>query len=830
MRSRVRWWIGLALLGAALAGVLAWLGQERAGDVAGPSNAAVEDPGAAGVEPVVPRSARREHAPAPGIPTPEGRAFAGPEHARPGAALVRVVRRADGAPVAGASVWVQREDGDRAAWSRAWLALGDIGAVLQSGLGQKHLADERGRVELPLPESGLWVFATRDGLRGEGRVEREAPEALVELVPARSVEVLTVDRSGAPLAGVHVDIVRRVTQDWSQIAFAISGADGRCELFVDADVPDELDPPPILAPMLVAAEPEGVDVQPGRLPAEPVRFVIGPHGRVVVRTVDARGELREVRGRSSLSVEVQRNLELPPALAAGAWLERLLERGETVFERVGVGLALRVVVEPEGWNVAVVEGEGPAAPGLERTIEVELLRRRLILRGRVLGQDGDPLGPARLSGRLHDGVEPGAQVMGVWTDEQGRFEDRGGRGFERVEAGAAIELIGSRDGEVAARAVVPLPLPDDDGVVDLGEVLLRPIGLIASGSVELEGGEPVANAQVFVAGTNLSARSGRDGRFALSGDAPAAAFELVARDWEYLSGDPVAAAAGAEGVRILMRRGARLAGRLLLPAGGDFEVLRLIVEVERPGAGAEPAWRYEGFDLGPEGGFELRPLEPGRGRLGVRIGELDLPLADGLELVEGETTRLGPIDLRAQLASLRLLVVDERGAALSDGRVFLLGGGGERLLALPLRIDGTVGVVSIAARVDVEVAVDGLPPARFAGVGHGDRLVVPDGVRVTLAVAPGPGLPAGAQVRVRAVGDGGTLELTATLTAEGRAELLLPGPGAWTLAWSLRRTDGSEVALLAAAPRAVEIPVETREVRLEASLDPEELAHALSGG
>jgi hypothetical protein len=745
-------------------------------------------------------------------------------------ALVRVVHASSGVPAPGARVWVEREQRDEAAWSRAWLEHGDLGAVLASGLGEEHAADERGLVHLPLPEDGLWISAQLGRERGEGRIERSAPECTIEIAPVRSVEVLAVDAAGNPLEGVQFAIVLRTTPGWGEIAHGVTGADGRRVLHVDAEAPDALDPAAILAPMLVAAEPAGVDVQPGDLPQEVVRFVIGAHGRLVVRAVDERGERRRSRGRSGIHADSERNLALSAAQVAGPWFDRPLVDGEALFERVGVGLALRVWVEARGFDAALAEVEGPTSSGAEQIVEVPLLQPRLSVRGRALEEDGEPLGGARLSGWLSIDGARGEQVLGVWTDELGRFEDRGGTALATAQPGAPLELQGARDGEVARRGVARLPAPDDEGVLDLGTIALAPVALVASGRVALADGTPVNNAEVFVVGTSLGSRSSPQGRFAISGEAPAASFELVARDWLFLPGTPVRARAGQEDVLVPMRRGAQLAGRLVLPPDVPARSLRLIVEVEADGPIAAAPWRYEGSDLGPGGEFELSPLETGRASLAVGLGESELPLAEGLRLREGELCRVEVIDLAERLEVVRLTCVDEAGRPLTSGTVHRLGPDGARAGSQPLRIDGKVALASIAPRVDVEVEVPDRPVARFAGASDGDRLAVPQGARATFAFDASWGLPPAASLVVVASSGTGVdeLEVRATVAGAGAGVLLLPPRSSWALRWSLVRPDGREVALGTGAPSSLELEPGAREVVVTAAVDPDELAAAIS--
>ncbi|HVQ25663.1 MAG TPA: hypothetical protein VMV01_10810, partial [Planctomycetota bacterium] len=331
--------------------------------------------------------------------------------------------------------------------------------------------------------------------------------------------------------------------------------------------------------------------------------------------------------------------------------------------------------------------------------------------------------------------------------------------------------------------------------------------------------------------TSLMGRSSPEGLFAISGEAPSTAFELVARDWLFLSAPPVAARVGEQNVIVPMRRGARLAGHLLLPADLPFNSLRLIVEVEPDAAGVSAPWRYEDSHLGVGGEFELSPLETGVGRFAVGLGDTELTLAEGLRLREGELCRLERIDLGARLAMIHLTCVDETGQPLTSGAVHRLGPGGERSSSQPLRVDGTVALAALEPRVDLEIEVPGRPAARFAGAADGDRLVVPAGARVSFRFAAPPDLPPGAGLRVRASSGsaGQTLAADAIAAGTGVSELLLGTGRTWTLRWALVRADGREVELDSATPTTLELASEPGELRVDAVVDAEELARALSG-
>jgi len=257
--------------------------------------------------------------------------------------------------------------------------------------------------------------------------------------------------------------------------------------------------------------------------------------------------------------------------------------------------------------------------------------------------------PVEEFGWLLESVGPGkAENLGAFYPSR----HEGGRARLVVSASAFRLRVDAPTYESAELQVTRAP-----GETTPIRVMLTPLPCVA-GSVTRAGGEPVAHALVQLAPAELPesavpppwnakgitwARTDSAGAFRISAlHAGAHRLGVSGVDVTPTTGGElvVPAEGGVEGVRIVIAEGARIAGRVLVPAG-TFAA-RLSIELLREG-GRPVTARVQ-----PDGSFAFEHLAPG----GVSVRVAARPDGAGgpgpsasLELVEGRETRV-ELDLR----------------------------------------------------------------------------------------------------------------------------------------------------------------------------------------
>ncbi|MBM4381116.1 MAG: carboxypeptidase regulatory-like domain-containing protein, partial [Deltaproteobacteria bacterium] len=264
---------------------------------------------------------------------------------------------------------------------------------------------------------------------------------------------------------------------------------------------------------------------------------------------------------------------------------------EGLFEVRGVrpGATHRVDVQhPQYEQVERVTAQAGGAP-----VKV-MLRARTLFRGRVVGEDGAPVGRFRVD-------EEEVQ------SPDGRFELP-----LRESAGAVVF-------SVQARGYEPRALERPAAPPDLGDVVLSAAPRV-SGVVRDASGQPVPQALVTCAGCDESGSSGPDGRFRYAVPFLRGGMEFVARRGN-LEGRAALAEGQAE-VEITVRGGTRLTGSAWSAEGAPLEGVEVTVMDPERGFGSPfvtgpggryqtelPAGTYRFLAGGPPGGMSGRVME-----------------------------------------------------------------------------------------------------------------------------------------------------------------------------------------------------------------------------
>ncbi len=555
-------------------------------------------------------------------------------------------------------------------------------AVLVNPIGDSVQSDEQGRFLAEVPSPGSYSLHAHHSDWGGGQVTVSAPAQNVELrlAPQAGVQV-QVQVGGRRVEGAQASV-------WQERAGSFrsdrpSGADGVVLLrglppgtySLIAEHPDYLSS--------TRYDVTVVDGQLSKVTAE-----LRPGGRVSGTVVDERGapvqqaavSVIPSRGATPVNTDAEGHFEISPLVPGAEY-------------RVAVN---HLAYEPEAPAQATVDGE---------PITITLKRRSLV-RGRVVAQDGSALTHFNVNEHVVDSAD-------------GRFE----LPLSTVEG----ELIVSVDAPGFEPEVVDRPL-----TADLGDISLRRQDVL-EGTVVDRGGATVAGAVVTCSSCEQSAMSDEQGHFRIARPTFAQA-TLLARKGR-LSGSQRVSRRG-ESVRIQIAGGTRLSGRVFAPTGQPAAGVELEISGdEEPIAVVTSLDGSYSVELTP-GGYRFRVSSPGMNLNDQGYAREDLERLILAE-VSGAEQRLdfGPAP---GTGSLTVRLPARRGRAL-----WLFRGDPPPLGVLtPLMFD-RVGYGQMFSTLEGQsVVFNGLPPGSYT------------------LLSPGPdGLPNGTQPNTQRVDIAGPTEI-----------------------------------------------------------------------
>ncbi len=834
MRSRV-------IVSCAVLAAVASLALYRVRSSSAPAGAApaATSAGAGRAELEAPRALEHEPASAPvaGAPLAASReALLPAPDAPPGQVRVRVVREETGAPLPGASLWIEREEVDRkgAAWTLAMRRCNDVEPLLAGAFGRAVPLDEHGEALVPRPPRSLLVAAAQGSLHGEGKLRPEEEAILVvELRPYRSLVCEVVDREGRPVADAQVAFAWGSFDPYeSEWSFPTDG-EGRLRLAKLDDqiwLKDYRGALRVSLALGVPCEPQQVVLDTDALPDEPVRLAsTGASARLTVQAVDRAGAPFDTGGSVYLSLD-SFGIPSDERPLGDALVSQRLDRGRAVLSCVPAGRPLDLYVSAEGRedvsrSVLLDEGE-------ERTIAVPVGPRRLRARGRLVGMQalGDPEADRWcIEGRLGD--QP---LLHAWFSEAS-FDRPLWRSPDEMEAilsasgpSAPWTLRVVRIGGPEALAVATPRYDRDEALLDFGEVCLEARTALGHVLVVDDRGKPATQAEILISGSERLLYADDEGRFLVSGTLADLPLEVKASRNGWLESEPGRLEALGDEITLALRSGAALEGRLLLASADIDSLWATLTIATRAGEDELDAEVVEG------GRFRFLACPEGTAALEVRYWDQPVLRREGLVLRAGETTQV-ELDLREQLFPFALSFELASMAPWQGGYVEVLGPDG------PFA-GRTIGPSARAVFYAPEplttlwVVARGGRLTRYENVRDGDRVVVPEGIEALVRLDPGLPLPAGLfllMVQARFLGDDpllfGWIEGSESVAVQpdGTARLCLPCPGRYALHWLVRRTDTDTDTAVEDFLEAFEIEASQERPTIEATLAADQLALAL---
>jgi hypothetical protein len=686
--------------------------------------------------------------------------------------------------------------------------------------------DEGG--ELALPERGEWgctVFARaeRDGAPLWGRLwigaEDEGPHVLA-LEPDLSLRVQVVDSTGLPAPGPTVVLGDRRTLEQRRGALqARAEGDGAIATFqhLQLSLPEEVREQAAIALWVPMVEWVTVPVDLDPPPAEPVRLVLGPHGSLVVRLVDAEGAPYRPVDRSGPSAEVT----IRPAEGSELTRRTGAPGGILDLSFLELDATVRVDLDSEECTGSGTF-DGPTYEG-ERVEATLVVDARPILTGRLVDPGGAPV-EHRYWFATHRGRAPGYWNLYIETAEDGSFETPVPRIADETSFEHRTVVFRSTIEEPPEQGFLDLAALDlRPGRNLVGDVVVEPPPLVAGGVAHDDAGAPVAGADVSLyteegesrwsVGGVATATTGEDGRFELRGH-PSVVTDLLlyARADGHSSGKtPVRL--GAEGHRLVLER----AGHLEIEVRFDEvltpdDVLVTLGDRDEGGGEAELA-----RDIEEEGLLRWRDLSPGRYTVELRAIGASTALAsfDPVVVVGGETTRLADVDLAGVARVIRVRVEDGKGAPISGATALVNPDARNGAPREVLRAtNGVVELRTAEPSVELELAAPGYRSARAAEVYEDTTVVLVPGIRLALTLRVDGELPDGVRLTPRlspageqsyapqgeyywpngpgwmAVYDSGAGRWAEDRAFEGGVlELRVPAPGEYAIEWRVETTS-----------------------------------------
>jgi len=583
--------------------------------------------------------------------------------------------------------------------------------------------------------------------------------------PPTALVVQVVGPEGMPVAGVDVGLLATKRELWRATTRESDG----CAVLEDFEA---------RFPLREGEREERTVavVSPLRTPvAAPLMTHDWKAGPIVLRLGEATGSLAlELVDEAGAAFPIEQWVQVTPLVPRAGEPESkgrgerhgryLRNESRETFHGVGLGLRFLVGVEPGGVVKGVeVEVDGPTRAGESARVELVLGARHPSFVGRLVDAGGSPYVPPWLYADAECVAVDGAPVARrdrragrAGVEASGRFVLPIERGFP---AGTRLSMRLStpeqQGGSPSLTGTFEQVVPSGDAAVEVGDVVVLPPPLLASGLVRDAAGHPVPGATIALFekfnqgedpedfGWNFAGLdytySDDTGAFEVRSDLPPAEYALRAQMRGYADRGVLRFEHGARGLVCVLDAACTLSTRMEVDPSIPLD--RLSVELTYPGAGRE-ATSYARWSARPDprGRIDFEDLRPGDASLVVRTGHYAQPLIEvrDLALEAGRPCadpRLAPLDLRGKLRLVSLEVVDASRAPVERGVADL---GGVRYA-----LDG--GRLSVLRRnepLELSLECPGFLPRASRAPDVHERLVLERGIPVTIraprALPPAP--------------------------------------------------------------------------------------------
>lgn len=590
-------------------------------------------------------------------------------------------------------------------------------------------------------------------------VAAETDEEVV--VPTPSLRVRVEDESGQPMGGVPV-LLREVYPQWSNTKTSLdTDAETGEVLFTDVTrhfrvVEDG--PTWDVSLGVLIAEPSRAEIDPENLPSDVIVLQMPLTGTVEVSVLDEYWERFEEQGNVELSLvpRGERREISPFSRRKRPTLQRTSNDGKAVFEFVELGMDVQASVKRSSAIAASQAfGEGPQRPGETTQVEVRLGSDHPVARIRAVREDGMPIADTRLSlDYSARGVfTSSSRTLTARTDGDGYFLFGSDDWIEDSTRRLGVKLNDEEEGEIAGE--VDLSFAMEDGINDLGDVVLTTPSVFVAGRVITASGEPVPNAALSLRvgkadGGNMrdsytfQHKADEEGRFEIDEVTVGGSFELSAESpgqaCQWFGFEP-----GETNLVITTSVPGSLAGSVLLDEGIPADRIEIRVEpLEDKKENLQ--WKDRRKFPDAKGEFLFEQLLPGTRQVRIRVQNQELTFADldDVQVVAGEVTRdprLQSIDLRGELwvhdIEINGFAADER----PNGTLRFRPAGEEEYGRSIWLSERSFPVLSKTEFIDIMLAVPGYRAEEISGVGRDAKVQLRKGLEVTLVLVGDARIP-----------------------------------------------------------------------------------------
>lgn len=682
-------------------------------------------------------------------------------------------------------------------------------------LGVTYPTDDKGQVMIPEPVGDLVIAGRTDThFNFAFDFDTDSGEVTLRLNPIRLLAVKVVDGNGLPVEGAPVSLRMRSGFFTQDLMRAESNREGIASLKLFDLLFTRLGNEDVLAALLVLTpNPVETPIDFNNLPEEPPVLVLPEAGQVEVHIVNAEGELQTEDYMVNLAIidpnEVRSNSSGPDHWEEP--LEHLAGRasnGKAYFPLVAFGQHLEVrVVSMDGERREVINGPGPVRGGKPVVFTLSPAVKHPILIGRVLNAEGMVGKNLNLDTRIKQKSQNGSSThnASLRTDEEGRFRFLLDEEFEPGST-RSLTLIMKPTKRKPMRSVkIDLSRSFGPGEHDLGDLVVMIPPLVASGVVLNADGEPLRKAKVkperkhywgedadnfYWSGYwELRTDTESDGSFKIHGEFEAGEYRLqVSHDDHSITTKEINL--GSADVLIQMEAAVQVEGRVLLDDHVDRNGVSVyLVRPESEHSGV----RSFHSELGKDGKFSFKGQEVGSASLRVESEFLDEVFIEfeDLELVaKGGMQEIPEIDLRGQLLSFKIKVIDEDGKKVEQ--VEIIGEDGQSRSGWR---QNPISIVSAKPALTLEVGAQGYRSQKLTGLREDTEVTLGEGMKCIIQVSNMGAVPNGwtlhASMSRKTEADNSESPLSHTFHSSsyqnlpldefGKGEATVPAPGIYTI-------------------------------------------------
>lgn len=630
-------------------------------------------------------------------------------------------------------------------------------------LGVTYHTDDNAQVMIPEPIGDLVIAGrTETHFNFAFDVDTDSGELTLRLNPIRLLAIKVVDGNGLPVEGAPVSLRIRNGYFPQDLMRAESNRDGIANLKLFDLLFTMLGDEDILAALLVLTPtPVETPIDFNQLPEEPPVLVLPEAGQVEVHIVDAEGELQTEDYMVDLSI-IDPNEVRSDTPGPDQWedpLEHLNGRasnGKAYFPLVAFDQHLEVrVVSMDGERREVISGRGPVRGGKPVVFTLSPAVKHPILVGRVLNAEGMVGKNLNLDTRIKENSQSGNSThhASIRTDDEGGFRFLLEDEFEPGSTRSLTIIMKATKRKPKRMAKVDLSRSFGPGEHDLGDLVVLVPPLVATGVVLDADGEPLKGAEVrperkhywgknpdnsyWSGNWELRTETASDGSFQIHGDVEPGDYRLHASHDEH-STTTKEIHLGSTDVLLQMEAAVEVEGRVLLDDGIDRDGISVyLVRPENEHTGR----RNFHAEIGKDGKFNMKGQEVGTASLKVEsefLGEVFAEISD-IELVaKGGKQQIPEIDLRGQLLSVKIKVIDEEGKKIEQ--VEITGEDGQSRRGWR---QNPISIVSAKPALTLEVGAQGYRSQELTGLREDTEVTLRDGMKCIIQVTNMSAVPNG---------------------------------------------------------------------------------------